>query len=86
MYLTEDLLDAISSIDKVRELIDSESTEPILPLIIDQYHVIESKTLFGHVEEPHGHCARPHHQTDELFANNKLFHEKPLKKYMKFTR
>ena len=35
MYLTEDLLDAISSIDKVRELIDSESPKPVLPLIKD---------------------------------------------------
>jgi hypothetical protein len=69
MYLNKDLLDALSSIDKVRELIDCESMETVRPLIIDQYHVIESKTLFGHVEEPHAHCTRPHHQTHELFKN-----------------
>ena len=64
--IDKDLLDALSSIDKVRQLIDSEPPKPILPLIIDQYHVIEPKTLFGHVEEPQGHCARPHHQANEL--------------------
>ena len=35
MYLTKDLLDAIPSIDKVRELINTESKEPILPFIIE---------------------------------------------------
>ena len=67
MYVIEnDLLDALASIDKGRELINSEAMKPVFPLIINQYHVVEPKTLFGHEEEPHAHCARPHHQTDEL--------------------
>ena len=62
----KDLLDALTGTDKVGELFDSEPPKPVLPLIIDQYHVKEPKTLFGHVEEPQGHCARPHHQANEL--------------------
>ena len=33
--INKDLLDALSSMNKVRELIDSESPKPVLPLIID---------------------------------------------------
>ena len=56
-----DLLDALSSIDKVRELIDSKSLKAVLPFIIDKYQVKKPETLFRHVEEPHAHCAKPHH-------------------------
>ena len=66
--IDKDLLNTLSSIDEVRELIDSESLKPVLPLFIDQYHVIERKALFSHVEEPHVHCAWPHHQANELSA------------------
>ena len=32
-----------------------------------QYHtLIEPKTLFGHVEEPHAHSGKPLHQANEL--------------------
>ena len=69
-FSLEDLLDAFSGKDKVRKLFDSETVESILPLIIDQYHVIKPKSLIGHVQEPHAHCARPHHQANKLFQRN----------------
>ena len=75
-----DLLDALSSSDEVRELISSESPKPVLPFVIDQYHVKEPKTLFGHVEEPHAHCARPHHQANELSSNLDVSHETSMKR------
>ena len=92
-FSLEDLLDAFSGKDKVRKLFDSETVESILPLIIDQYHVIKPKSLIGHVQEPHAHCARPHHQANKLFQRNIsiLFHEtlmkhKKKRKKRNFTR
>jgi hypothetical protein len=63
----EDLLNALAHSDKMCELVDGESPEPVLPFIKNKDHVVEREALFGHVQEPHAHCARPHHQAHELF-------------------
>jgi len=63
----EDLLDALAHSDEMCELVERESPEPVLPFIEHEDHVAERETLFRHVQEPHAHCARPHHQAHELF-------------------
>jgi hypothetical protein len=54
----------------MRQLSGRIALEAIGPFIIHEYHVVESQALMGHVQEPHGHGARPHHQSDELYVVN----------------
>jgi len=62
----EHLLDALAHSDEMCQLVDRESLEPVFPFIIHKDHIVEPETLLRHVEEPHAHCARPHHQAYEL--------------------
>jgi hypothetical protein len=50
----------------VIQLIDRVALVPVDPSIVDQYDVVEPEALRAHVQEPHGHCTRPHHEADEL--------------------
>jgi len=63
----KDVLYALAYLDKVCELVDSKTVETIRPFVEHQNDIVESETLLGHVQEPHAHGARPHHQPHELY-------------------
>jgi hypothetical protein len=42
------------------------------PFVVDQDDIVKFEALLAHVQEPHAHCARPHHQTHELAVLSNL--------------
>lgn len=64
--VSNDILDAATHIDELRELVDRKALPAILPSVKDQDDVVELETLKLHVEEPHAHCTGPKHESDKL--------------------
>jgi hypothetical protein len=52
--------------DEVGELVKSEAFPSISPLVKYENDIVESEALFRHVQEPHAHGRRPHHETNKL--------------------
>jgi hypothetical protein len=65
----ESVLCALAHGDEMFEFVRRTPFVLICPLVIDEYDIVEPEPLFRHVQEPHGHSARPYHQTDELVVN-----------------
>ena len=64
----KDALNTLSDIDEVCELGFGVALITIGPLLVNENNIVKCKSLLPHVQEPHGHGAGPHHQTNELIT------------------
>jgi len=60
-----DVVDTLALIDEMVKLILAETLPTLRPLVENENDMVEAQSLLVHVQEPHGHSARPHHQTNE---------------------
>ena len=56
---------------EIGELGDRVPFIPIGPLVVGEQDVVETESMLRHVQEPHGHCTWPPHESDELHMKEK---------------